>query len=190
MTTVTYTTVNSANPTAFIKVELCTTLYFEDCGCDKQTTPEVRLATIVVDCDRCGYRGANVATLTVPAAPGVVYALSDGKKPGPNGSPDANNPAAVGETGVASEVLGNGSPTGAGQAVAPTQRGSAGPSAPTLPAGAQGDAASPDNDGDSTPANPKIVTVASAKGLQDGLRMTCLISVIFCLIATSHLLGL
>ncbi|KAK1983062.1 hypothetical protein LZ30DRAFT_589219 [Colletotrichum cereale] len=66
VTTVSYMTVDSENPTALISAELCTTLYYHDCGCSTQITPRVPMTTISVDCNACGYQEANHIALTVP----------------------------------------------------------------------------------------------------------------------------
>ncbi|KAK1573052.1 uncharacterized protein LY79DRAFT_475200, partial [Colletotrichum navitas] len=66
VTTVTYTTVDSARPTALVLVTLCTTLYFENCHCPTQVIPTVPMTTYEAKCDRCGHGGKNTVTLTVP----------------------------------------------------------------------------------------------------------------------------
>ncbi|KAJ0160347.1 hypothetical protein CTA2_8123 [Colletotrichum tanaceti] len=86
VTTVTYTTVDPARPTALVPVELCTTLYFEDCRCPTPVTPTVPMATYEVQCDRCGRGGESTVTLTVPMDLGS------------GGSSGANGPTAGGQS--------------------------------------------------------------------------------------------
>ncbi|CAI0645974.1 unnamed protein product [Colletotrichum noveboracense] len=69
VTTITYTTINPANPTALMGTELCSTLYFPDCGCPTQVTPTVPMTTIEASCNRCGSKGESLVTLTVPESP-------------------------------------------------------------------------------------------------------------------------
>ncbi|KAL3297274.1 glycoside hydrolase [Colletotrichum asianum] len=69
VTTITYTTINPANPTALMEAEICSTLYFPDCGCPTQVTPTVPMTTIEASCNRCGSKGENLVTLTVPESP-------------------------------------------------------------------------------------------------------------------------
>ncbi|KAF5485117.1 hypothetical protein CGCS363_v014843 [Colletotrichum siamense] len=69
VTTITYTTVNPASPTALMEAELCSTLYFPDCGCPTQVTPTVPMTTIEASCNRCGSKGESLVTLTVPESP-------------------------------------------------------------------------------------------------------------------------
>ncbi|KAK2769599.1 hypothetical protein CKAH01_15135 [Colletotrichum kahawae] len=66
VTTITYTTINPANPTALMETELCSTLYFPDCGCPTQITPTVPMTTIEASCNKCGSKGESLVTLTVP----------------------------------------------------------------------------------------------------------------------------
>ncbi|GKT41187.1 uncharacterized protein ColSpa_01368 [Colletotrichum spaethianum] len=63
VTTITYTTVDPVRPTALSPVELCTTLYFEDCHCPVQAIPEVPMATYEAQCDRCGLVGRALSPL-------------------------------------------------------------------------------------------------------------------------------
>lgn len=69
VTTITYTTINPANPTALMETELCSTLYFPHCGCPTQVNPTVPMTTIEASCNRCGSKGESLVTLTVPETP-------------------------------------------------------------------------------------------------------------------------
>ncbi|KAF4919160.1 hypothetical protein CGCVW01_v008160 [Colletotrichum viniferum] len=69
VTTIRYTTINPANPTALMGTELCSTLHFTDCGCPTQVTPTVPMTTIEASCNRCGSKGERLVTLTVPESP-------------------------------------------------------------------------------------------------------------------------
>ncbi|KAF4814834.1 hypothetical protein CGCTS75_v013236 [Colletotrichum tropicale] len=69
ITTITYTTINSADPTALMETEVCSTLYFPDCGCPTQVTPTVPMTAIEASCNRCGSKGESLVTLTVPESP-------------------------------------------------------------------------------------------------------------------------
>ncbi|KAK2023735.1 hypothetical protein LX32DRAFT_510072, partial [Colletotrichum zoysiae] len=66
VTTITYTTFDSPNPTALVPVELCTTLYFEDCHCPTQVIPTVPMATYLAECNKCGDDGEGTVILTIP----------------------------------------------------------------------------------------------------------------------------
>ncbi|KAF3806930.1 hypothetical protein GCG54_00007182 [Colletotrichum gloeosporioides] len=66
VTTIIYTTINPTNPTALMEAELCSTLYFPDCGCPTQVTPTVPMTTIEASCNRCGSKDESLVTLTVP----------------------------------------------------------------------------------------------------------------------------
>ncbi|EFQ26982.1 hypothetical protein CGRA01v4_07979 [Colletotrichum graminicola] len=67
VTTVTYMIVDPTKPTALVPVELCTTLYFEDCQCPTQVIPTLPMATYVADCDKCGVNGQSKVTITAPS---------------------------------------------------------------------------------------------------------------------------
>ncbi|KAH0432693.1 hypothetical protein CcaCcLH18_06269 [Colletotrichum camelliae] len=69
VTTITYTTIDPANPTALMEADLCSTLYFPDCGCPTQVTPTVPMTTIEASCNKCGSKGESLVTLTVPESP-------------------------------------------------------------------------------------------------------------------------
>ncbi|KAF4807954.1 hypothetical protein CGCSCA5_v012925 [Colletotrichum siamense] len=69
VTTITYTTINTANPTALMEAEFCSTLYFPDCNCPTQVTPTVPMTTIEASCNRCGSKGESFVTLTIPESP-------------------------------------------------------------------------------------------------------------------------
>ncbi|KAL0936369.1 uncharacterized protein CTRU02_208584 [Colletotrichum truncatum] len=66
VTTITYTTIDPARPTALIPVELGTTLYFEDCHCPTQVIPTVTMAPYVAQCDKCGENGRSIVILAIP----------------------------------------------------------------------------------------------------------------------------
>ncbi|KAL0940590.1 uncharacterized protein CTRU02_203353 [Colletotrichum truncatum] len=89
VTTIPYATIDSARPNMLVSAELCTTLYYEDCGCPNQILPTVPMATIRMDCNRCGEHGESIVTLTVPA--GVNPHNSLGGTRQATGAPGANS---------------------------------------------------------------------------------------------------
>ncbi|KAM0325146.1 hypothetical protein ACHAQA_007685 [Verticillium albo-atrum] len=73
VTTITYTTVDLTNPTSLVPVEVCTTLYYEDCQCSTQVTPTVPLVTYEAECDKCGDDDESSVTLTIPGDYSPTY---------------------------------------------------------------------------------------------------------------------
>ncbi|TKW53309.1 hypothetical protein CTA1_2361 [Colletotrichum tanaceti] len=145
VTTVVYTTVDPSNPTALVTTELCTTLYFHDCGCPTQVFPTVSLATVVASCNRCGPGGSDVVTLTVPEPPKAgQYAPEKTSPPAPGGEHDRNG---AGGHSDSDSDSGSGSGFGSGGS-------GSGPESTPGPLGAGGSAAGPDAEDARDPARP------------------------------------
>ncbi|KAF4951879.1 hypothetical protein FGADI_7172 [Fusarium gaditjirri] len=72
-TTVTYNIIDPNNPSSLTITEHRTTLRPPPCHrCHYQKPPTVEMATIEVDCDRCGQSGENTIVLNIPAGAVVV----------------------------------------------------------------------------------------------------------------------
>jgi hypothetical protein len=67
VTTVVFTTVCPTDPASLIVTEVCSTIFYEDCGCDSQVVPEVPMTTTLASCHACGPDGGDTVTLIVPA---------------------------------------------------------------------------------------------------------------------------
>ncbi|KAK1598883.1 uncharacterized protein LY79DRAFT_586413 [Colletotrichum navitas] len=87
VTTVIYMIVDPTRPTALVPVELCTTLYFEDCRCPTQVIPTLPMATYVADCNKCGVKGQSKVTITAPSDLGPYHSPSGNRLEGSLYSP-------------------------------------------------------------------------------------------------------
>ncbi|KAM0276760.1 hypothetical protein ACHAQH_006409 [Verticillium albo-atrum] len=94
VTTITYTTVDLANPTVLVPAEVCTTLYFEDCHCSTQAIPTVPMVTYAAECDKCGDNEENIIYLTIPGYVDSKYSPTHDKPEVPTET-SGNSPGEV-----------------------------------------------------------------------------------------------
>ncbi|OLN96927.1 hypothetical protein CCHL11_07387 [Colletotrichum chlorophyti] len=215
VTTVTYTIVDPTEPTGLLSVELCTTLYFEDCNCPTQVIPAVPMATVESKCRKCGPNGENTVTLTVPAdlnrvsssGSDVSAGVPEPPKvsPGHGGGSDAVADSASAPDGQDTKdvpnvsgsqqvqnvpATGPDSPPSLATPVGnrPINPGPAGVPAPT-PLGNIPGSTPPGSDALAPPSSPNTVVVAGAQGLRHSLGLAYLAPAIACSLAMLSVFG-